>query len=224
MLAAFLLIGFPRGYESYTYHLSNAVKFFSRWLAAYLGTGAYAYVPSRCEPLEWVLVAAPAGARCITCKSSVSRSVRLIAVPALPGRGIRPLRGGADLVGDKNSSAVGFRATELAADVAGVAFSLAALWLALSRPEWFPSWPVLAGAASGLAYGYKPLHLVGAVLVGLLIVFGRAPLVQTRPSAATRVWQSATFASAFLTLAGILLLRNQVQLGSPPRRTGPTMR
>lgn len=126
--------------------------------------------------------------------------------------------------GIKNSSAVGFCATELAADVAGVAFSLAALWLALSRPEWFPSWPVLAGAASGLAYGYKPLHLVGAVLVGLLIVFGRAPLVQTRPSAATRVWQSATFASAFLTLAGILLLRNQVQLGSPPRRTGPTMR
>lgn len=117
---------------------------------------------------------------------------------------------------------------------------LAAPWLALSRPQLFPSWPVLAGAASGLAYGYKPLHLVGAVLVGLLILFGRAPLVQTRPSGATRVWQSATFASAFLALAGIWLLRNQVQLGSPLypiplgvcrafsgsplRRTGPTMR
>ena len=91
----------------------------------------------------------------------------------------------------------GFCSTELAADVAGVAFSLASLWLALSRPELFPSWSVLAGAASGLAYGYKPLHLVGAVLVGLLILFGRAPLVQMRPSAATRVWQSASFRMCF---------------------------
>jgi hypothetical protein len=47
---------------------------------------------------------------------------------------------------------------------------LAALWLALSRPQPFPSWPVLAGAR-GLAYGYKPSHLVRAVLVGLLILF-----------------------------------------------------
>jgi hypothetical protein len=69
----------------------------------------------------------------------------------------------------------GFCSTELGADVAGVAFSLAALWLALSRPQLFPSWPVLAGAASGLAYGYKPLHLVGAVLVGLLIFLAERP-------------------------------------------------
>src|SRR6266576_989155 len=109
----------------------------------------------------------------------------------------------------------GFCSAELGADVAGVAFSLAALWLALSRPQLFPSWPVLAGVASGLAYGYKPLHLVGAVLVGLLILFGRAPMVQMRPSGATRVWQSAAFASGFLALAGIWLLRNQLQLGNP---------
>jgi hypothetical protein len=59
------------------------------------------------------------------------------------------------------------------------------------------------------------LHLVGAVLVGLLILLGRAPSVQLRPSGATRVWQSAAFASGFLALAGIWLLRNQLQLGNP---------
>jgi len=83
----------------------------------------------------------------------------------------------------------GFCALELGADVAGVAFSLAALWLVLSSTQVFPSWPVMAGAASGLAYGYKPLHLVCAVVVGLLILFGREPSEQMRLGRAARLGQ-----------------------------------
>ena len=54
-----------------------------------------------------------------------------------------------------------------------------------------------------------------AVVVGLLILFGREPSEQTRLGRTARLRQSAAFATAFLALAGIWLLRNQVQLGNP---------
>lgn len=215
LLAGLLVIGFPRGYEANAYHLPNAVNFFRDgslqiWDATFLHT--YPADASLWNGF-WLRLLPE----------------RVVSAVNLPFLGLCVLllyrlcrysgadRSSAALIscGITTVPLFGFCSTELGADVAGVAFSLAALWLALSRPQLFPSWPVLAGAASGLAYGYKPLHLVGAVLVGLLIFFGRAPLVQMRPSGATRARQSAAFASAFLALAGIWLLRNQVQLGNP---------
>ena len=215
LLAGLLVIGFPRGYEANAYHLPNAVNFFRDgslqiWDTTFLHT--YPADASLWNGF-WLRLLPE----------------RVVSVVNLPFLGLCVLllyrlcrysgadRSAAALIscGITTVPLFGFCSAELGADVAGVAFSLAALWLALSRPQLFPSWPVLAGAASGIAYGYKPLHLVGAVLVGLLILFGRAPLVQMRPSGATRAWQSATFASAFLALAGIWLLRNQVQLGNP---------
>jgi len=77
-----------------------------------------------------------------------------------------------------------------------------------------PSWSVLAGVASGLAYGYKPLHMVSAVLVGLLILVGRAP-TGTRPAPRARIVHASGFVVGFIALAGAWLLRNQVELGNP---------
>src|SRR5262249_49481916 len=108
----------------------------------------------------------------------------------------------------------GFCATELGADVAGVAFALLAFWLTLSRPPVIPSWSVLTGAASGIAYGFKPLHLVTAILVGFLILVGRAP-AGTRPTPRAKVAHFFGFAAGAIALAGVWLLRNQVELGNP---------
>ena len=215
LVAALLVIGFPRGFEANAYHLPSAVNFFRDGSLRIWDTGYLHTLPANASLWDgfWLRLLPE----------------RIVSVVNLPFLGLCVLllyqlsrysgadRSAAALIscGITTVPLFGFCSTELAADVAGVAFSLAALWLALSRPQLFPSWPVLAGAASGLAYGYKPLHLVGAVLVGLLILFGRAPSVQLRPSGATRVGQSAAFASGFLALAGIWLLRNQLQLGNP---------
>ena len=175
LLAGLLVIGFPRGYEANAYHLPNAVNFFRHgslqiWDATFLHT--YPADASLWNGF-WLRLLPE----------------RVVSVVNLPFLGLCVLllyrlcrysgadRSAAALIscGITTVPLFGFCSTELGADVAGVAFSLAALWLALSRPQLFPSWPVLAGAASGLAYGYKPLHLVGAVLVGLLIFLAERP-------------------------------------------------
>jgi hypothetical protein len=215
IVAALLVIGFPRGYEANAYHLPSAVNFFRDGSLRVWDTGWIHTLPANASLWDgfWLRVLPE----------------RLVSVVNLPFLGLcvlllyrlcrysgaDPSAAGLISGGITTIPLFGFCSTELGADVAGVAFSLAALWLVLSRPQLFPSWPALAGAASGLAYGYKPLHLVGAVVVGLLILFGRAPSEQIRPSGTTRLWQGATFAIAFLALAGIWLLRNQVQLGNP---------
>ena len=188
----FWSLAFPRGFEANAYHLPSAVNFFRDGSLRIWDTGYLHTLPANASLWDgfWLRLLPE----------------RIVSVVNLPFLGLCVLllyqlsrysgadRSAATLIscGITTIPLFGFCSAELAADVAGVAFSLAALWLALSRPQLFPSWPVLAGAASGLAYGYKPLHLVGAVLVGLLILFGRAPSVQLRPSRATRVWQSAS--------------------------------
>jgi hypothetical protein len=215
LVAALLVIGFPRGFEANAYHLPSAVNFFRDGSLRIWDTGWLHTLPANASLWDgfWLQVLPE----------------RLVSLVNLPFLGLCVLflyrlcrysgadRSAAGLIsgGLTTIPMVGFCSAELGADVAGVTFSLAALWFALSRPQLFPSWSMLAGAASGLAYGYKPLHLVGAVFVGLLILFGRAPSMQMQPSRPTRLWQSAAFASGFLALAGIWLLRNQVQLGNP---------
>jgi len=215
LVAALLVIGFPRGFEANAYHLPSAVNFFRDGSLRIWDTGYLHTLPANASLWDgfWLRILPE----------------RIVSVVNLPFLGLCVLllyqlcrysgadRSAAALIscGITTIPLFGFCSTELGADVAGVAFSLAAFWLVLSRPPLFPSWPVLAGAASGLAYGYKPLHLVGAVLLGLLILCGRAPSARRQPGRATRLGQSAAFATAFLALAGIWLLRNQVQLGNP---------
>jgi len=215
LVAALLVIGFPRGYEANAYHLPSAVNFFRdaslrTWDNAWLHT-----LPANASIWDgfWLRLLPE----------------RFVSVVNLPFLGLCVLllyrlcrfsgadRSAAALIssGITTIPLFGFCSTEVGADVAGVAFALAAFWLALSQPSFFPSWPVLAGAASGLAYGYKPLHLVTAALVGLLILCGRGPSRRPQPRPRARLLHAASFAAAFLALAGIWLLRNEVELGNP---------
>ncbi len=214
LVAGLLVIGFPRGFEANAYHLPSAVNFFRDgslhiWDTRYLHT-----LPGNASLWDgfWLrllpervvsVVNLPFLALCVF---SLYRLCRY--------SGADPSAAGLISCGVTTIPLFGFCATELGADVAGVAFALLAFWLALSRPPVTPSWSVLAGAASGIAYGFKPLHLVTAILVGFLILAGRAP-AGTRPTPRARVAHFFGFAAGVIALAGVWLLRNQVELGNP---------
>ena len=208
MVAAALVIGFPRGFEANAYHLPNAVNFFRDgslrvWDRVWMDT-----LPANASLWDgfWL-------------RLLPERAVSLVNLPFL-GLCVLLLYQLCRISGADRSAAglmscgittiplFGFCSTEAAADVGGVAFALAAIWLALSQPPSFPSWSVLAGAASGLAYGYKPVHLVTAALVGLLILCGRSASTRPPPSPRDRLLRTASFAASFLALAGVWLLRN----------------
>jgi hypothetical protein len=215
LVAALLLIGFPRGYEANAYHLPNAVNFYR--------DGSLQIWDS------WFVHTYPANASLwdgFWLRLLPERFVSVMNLPFLALCVLLLYRLCRECGADRSAAALiccglttiplfGFCATEMAADVAGVAFVLAAFWLVLSRPLCFPSWSLLAGAAGGLAYGYKPVHLVPAALAGLLTLCGRGPSSRLRPSPAARLLHGASFAAGFLALAGIWLLRNEVELGSP---------
>jgi hypothetical protein len=215
VVAALLVIGFPRGYEANAYHLPNAVNFFR--------DGSLRVWDS------WYPHTFPANASLWDGFWLRLLPERLVSVVNLPFLGLcvlllyrlcrfsgaDPSAAGLISCGVTTIPLFGFSSTELSADTGGVAFALAAFWLALSQPPSFPSWSVLAGAASGLAYGYKPLHLVTTALIGLLILSGRGFSTRPWPSPRARLLHSASFAAAFLALAGVWLLRNQVELGNP---------
>jgi len=215
VVAAFLTIGFPRGYEANAYHLPSAVNFFRDGSLGIWDRGYLETLPANASLWDgfWLRLLPE----------------RFVSVVNLPFLGLCVLvlyrlcrfsgadRSAAGFIscGITTIPLFGFCSTELGADVAGVAFVLAAFWLALFQPPCVPSWSVLAGSASGLAYGCKPLHLVTAVLVGLLILCGRSPSIRPRLSLRARLLHGVGFAAAFLALAGIWLLRNEVELGNP---------
>jgi hypothetical protein len=215
LVAALLIIGFPRGFEANAYHLPNAVNFYR--------DGSLRIWDS------WFVHTYPANASLwdgFWLRLLPERVVSLVNIPFL-GLCVLVLYRLCRVCGADRSAAgliscgvttiplFGFCATEMSADLGGVAFALAAFWLVLARPPSFPGWSVLAGAAGGLAYGYKPLHLVPAALVGLLILCGRGSSAQPRLGPYARFQHAASFTAAFLALAGVWLLRNEVELGNP---------
>jgi hypothetical protein len=215
LVAGLLIVGFPRGFEANAYHLPSAVNFFRDDGSLHvLGYDVAAYAPRQCQPLGWVLAAAPAGACRIPREPPFSRALRLHALSALPLFGCRPVCRRAGLLRRHDDPAVWIlrngvgsgrrrRVLRPSGALAGSVAACGDAWLAGS-----------GRAASGIAYGFKPLHLVIAILVGFLILVGRAP-VGTRPGPRARVAHSSSFAAGFIALAGIWLLRYQVELGNP---------
>ena len=214
LVSGLLVIGFPRGFEANAYHLPSAVNFFcggtlhvwdTTWLHTLPGNASLwdgfwlRLLPERAVSL----VNLPFLALCVFILYRLCRY-----------SGADPSAAGLVSLGITTIPLFGFCATELGADVAGVAFALLAFWLALSRPAVMPSWPVLAGAASGIAYGFKPPHLVTAILVGLLVLVGRAP-AGMRATPRARIVHLSCLVAGFIALAGVWLLRNQVELGNP---------
>jgi hypothetical protein len=79
-------------------------------------------------------------------------------------------------------------------------------------------WPLAAGAAAGLAFGFKSLHLVGSAYIGLLVL-GKSLGMNGAESGAGKLRSAIAacllFGSGFLLTAGYWLIRNWVELGNP---------
>jgi hypothetical protein len=215
VMSVLLLIGFPRGFEVHAYHLPIAVNIFrdgslNIWDRAEMHT-----FPANMSVWSglWLQILPE----------------RLVSIANFSFLGLCAISlyqlcqlAGADqsaawivACGITTVPLFGFSAVELGTDVAGVGFVLTAIWLALARPPSSPTWPVLAGAASGLAFGFKSLHLVAAGLVGLWVLLGPRLTADNRSTRRVRLAQSASYSAAFFALSGVWLLRNQLELGNP---------
>ena len=150
LVAALLVIGFPGGYEVNAYHLPNAVNSFRDaslriWDKAWMHT-----FPANASLWDgfWLWLLPERGVSVVNLPFLGLCVLLLYRLCRFSGAD----RSAAGLIscGITTIPLFGFCSTELGADVAGVAFALTAFWLVLARPSSFPSWSVLAGAATGL--------------------------------------------------------------------------
>lgn len=213
LLAALLMIGFPRGFEVSAYHLPIAINIFRDgslrvWDRAYMHT-----FPANMSIWDgfWLQILPE----------------RLVSVINLPYLAMcvfflyRLCRfSGADrsagwlmACGLTTIPLFGFSSLELGADIGGVAFVLASTYFVLAQPCAKPGWPVMAGLAAGVAYGFKSLHMIPVVLLVLLIISGLYRVANA--SFSERLAQTLKFAVAFMATSGVWMLRNQLELGNP---------
>jgi hypothetical protein len=122
---------------------------------------------------------------------------------------------------------IAFSAVELGADIGGIAFAALAMYFVLSslRPAVAMS---LAGLCMGLALGFKSLHLISALAVGLVACarggagrggdgFWGDLRAGDLPA---RLWNAAVFGGAALLAGGFWMLRNAAMFGNPLHPVG----
>ena len=112
---------------------------------------------------------------------------------------------------------VSFNVFETEADLAGIAFLATATYFVIAQPDTRIPWPVLAGLAAGIAFGCKPVHLIGAGY--LFLVVAMTSILNESRSGSTgayrRLFPVAMFAVAGLAMAGYWLVRDYVLFGNP---------
>ncbi|QBE63534.1 hypothetical protein [Pseudoduganella lutea] len=107
---------------------------------------------------------------------------------------------------------IAFSSVELGADIGGIAFSTLAMCFVLSplRPAMAMT---LAGLCAGLAFGFKSLHLLSAVAIGLVACARGGGLAGVLRNA-------ALFGGVALLCGGFWMLRNAVLFGNPLHPVG----
>jgi hypothetical protein len=113
---------------------------------------------------------------------------------------------------------VSFNVFETEADLAGIAFLATATYFVIAQPDTRIPWPIIAGLAAGLAFGCKPVHLIGAGYLFLVVALTGIFLNESRAGstgAFRRVFPAAMFAVASLAMAGYWLIRDYVLFGNP---------
>ncbi|EKV32795.1 hypothetical protein C882_1633 [Caenispirillum salinarum AK4] len=213
-----LALGFPRGFEVWAYHLPIGLHIFDTgsvqpWDHAYMHTfpanmSLYAGLLLQALPERLVAVA--------------NLPFLLLTAVAVYGLG-RVAGGGRDgallaAAGITTIPVFAFSSLELGADVAAAGLlALAFLAVLLHHQREANGIPtavlLLAGALAGLAYGFKPLHVVPAMVLGVAILVGAASR-SGRPVRAM-VRDGGLYALGVVVLAGPWLVRNWIELGSP---------
>lgn len=213
LFAVLLLWGTPRGFEVNAYHMPIAVRAFrDGTLAIWDQTFMFAYPANMGIWAGFFLHLLPEGVAAAA--NLPLLAVICIAVYAL-GRACGADRPAALLIaaGLPTVPMYGFSALEVGADLGGIAFALIAVVAVTARLGGPALWPLLAGLAAGIAFGFKSLNLVMVAAIGLVILAeSAAPPV--RPSW-TRLRPPALYGLAALAAMGFWLVRNYAALGNP---------
>ncbi len=217
ILLLLLIIGYPRGFEVTAYHLPIAVNFFrdktlSVWDHAYM----HAY-PANMSLWSgfWLQILPERFVSIINLPFALYLSLVVFVLARMVGSN----RNAAALLatGILSIPIFGFSAIELGSDVAGVACLVSALILSLAgrRNDFFLVF--CSGLAAGLAYGFKSLHLVGSVLIGISVLVGIARQAESglRPWGSFDLKRAFFFLAGFVVLVGPWLLRNWLEFNNP---------
>jgi len=225
-LGIMVSIGFPRGFEVNAYHLPIGVKFFQSgslevWDRAYMHT-----FPANMSLFTGFLL------QFLPEHLVAPVNLLYLALAAFACYALGRIAGG-----DRDSSCwaavglttipiVAFSSLELGADVAGMAFLALSLLIVLAAPPGNVAAILLAGMSVGLAFGFKSLHLIGAGLIGSIVL--TTNFLRQRDAALGRalmvaVAAGATFTLGFTITAGFWLFRNYFTFGNPlyPVHLGP---
>lgn len=205
-LGVLLLLGFPRGFEVWAYHLPIAINFFQKGsFQVWDTTFMHAYPANMSVWIGFWLRVVP------------ERIVSVFNLPFLAACSFVLYLLSRQCGGDRSSSILiacgisciplfSFSALELGADIAGVTFMISAVYFFLKRPAALPGWAVMCGLSAGLAYGFKSLHLVPVVLIFIAIVVGKYK---------NKYREAGVFLISFLTMSGIWFFRNYLEFNNP---------
>lgn len=216
-LAALLLAcGRPRGYEVMAYHLPLAVhQLQTGSLMAWDGHFPHTF-PANASVL-WAILLGGLPERLVSAANLFLLVPLVLAVDALCRLADADLRASlAACCGMLGVPMIAFSAVELGADIGGIAFAALAMCFVLSplRPTVAMA---LAGLCMGLALGFKSLHLISALAIGLVACArggdGRGGVRAGHLRA--RLWHATVFGGVALLSGGFWMLRNAVMLGNP---------
>lgn len=218
LVAVFLLMSFPRGYEVRAYHLPIAVHMFqSGTLRTWDHASMHTFPANMSAYAGFLLQTLPE---------------RLVSIANLPFLGLASfvVYGLGRLIGGDTKSSLlatvglttipifAFSSFQIGADVAGSALIGLAFLVALAAPNGRRSWILIAGLCAGLAFGFKSLHLIGSVFLGFVILIRGwgEDLGTERHERLGRAFRNGlVFSCGFGLTAGFWLLRNAVELGNP---------
>jgi hypothetical protein len=216
-LSIILLPIFPMGYEGLAKHLSMGHHFLqSQTLTMWDHNGSHAYPANVSLYFAFLMSFLPE--RFLTLANVAFTALLCVAMYGLAYR-LSSDQAAARwvVVGTLTIPLIAFNVFESAADLGGIAFLAAAVYFIIYRPRSIVSWPLLAGLAAGLAFGFKPLHLVSIAYLGaiVLIVSWNAMRAATSRGISTTIIPASQFTIATLVMAGYWLSRNYVFFGNP---------
>ncbi|GGX90849.1 hypothetical protein GJV26_12245 [Massilia dura] len=229
--ALLLAFGRPQGYEVMAYHLPLSVNLLqTHSLMAWDGNFPHTF-PANASVL-WAVLLEALPERLVSAANLVLLVPLVLAVHALCRLAEADRKASwYACCGMLGVPMIAFSSAELGADIGGIAFATLAMAFVLSplRPAVAMT---LAGLCMGLAIGFKSLHLITAVAVGLVACArdgapragGLDRGLQVHGLQAhdmqARLWNAALFGGVALLAGGFWMLRNAVMLGNPLHPVG----
>lgn len=218
LIAVMLAWGYPGGYEAKAYHLPLGLQIFQSHSLKIWDTSFMHTFPANASVYYGFLLG-------LLPENLVALANIVFLVPMVVAMcGLGRAAGGDEsagwlaALGVISIPIVAFGAFETEADLAGMTFLAIAIYfvLAETRHGWVPI--VWSGLAAGIAFGFKPLHLVS---IGVLLVFTMIRAYRETPQLgrlnrlSNALGPGGMFFFGCLATASFWMVRNYIQLGNP---------